>query len=226
MFGLDSSVESANGDTVVRPFMRRIDAEILSQMESKARRLKSHAQQIKRADIAGHYDRLIERKSHSIFPPLVEFRALPIVRALQDREDASPFPSDSANSRPVKKPRVLKSELRRSQLIGGMIESDLGRWADTTLKEFDAILGQPNWRRASTKLLHPSERVNARFICNLCHRTRKGHAAPESLDFRGACAHQCAGHHRKAAAKRKWSANQFVPDQKVHISPGVADRTC
>jgi hypothetical protein len=76
--------------------MTRIDAEILSQMENKERRLKSHAQQIRRADIAGHYDRLIERKSHSVVPPLVEFRGLPIIRALQDREDASPFPSDSA----------------------------------------------------------------------------------------------------------------------------------
>jgi hypothetical protein len=210
----------------VRSLTRRIDAEILSQMENKERRLKSHAQQIRRADIAGHYDRLIERKSHSIFPPLVEFRALPIIRALQDREDASPFPSDSANSRPVKIPRVLESELKRSQLIGGMIESDLDRWADTALREFDAILGQPNWRRASTKFLHPSERVDARFICNLCHSTLKGHAAPETLDFRGACAHQCAGHHRKVAAKRKWSANQFVPDQKVHTNPRVADEPC
>lgn len=206
--------------------MTRIDAEILSQMENKTRRLKSHAQQIRRADIAGHYDRLIERKSRSIFPPLKQFRALPIIRALQDREDASPFPSHGASSGPAKIPRVLKSELKRSQLIGGMIESDLDRWADTALRAFDAILGQPNWRRASTKLLHPCERVVARFICNPCHSTRKGHAAPESLDFRGACAHQCAGHQRKAAAKRTWSANQFVPDQKVHISPGIADRIC
>lgn len=203
----------------MRSLMKRIDAEILSQMENKERRLKSHAQQIRRADIAGHYDRLIERKSHSVFPPLVEFRALPIIRALQDREDTTPFPSDSANSRPVKIPRILKSELKRSQLISGMIESDLDRWADTTLREFDAILGKPNWRRASTKPLHPSERVNARFICTQCHSTPKGHADPESLDFFGACAHKCVGHHRKVAAKRKWSANQFVPDQKVHISP-------
>ena len=208
---------------------KRIDAEILSQMENKSRRLKSHAQQIRRADIAGHYDRLIMRKGRSVLPPLVEFRGLPIIRALQDREDASPFPSDSANSsssaRSVRMPRVLKSELKSSQLIGGMINSDLNGWVNTALREFDAILGQPNWRRASTKFLHPSERVDARFICTQCHSPPKGQAT-QSLDIRGACAHECAGHHRKAAAKRKWRADQFVPDQKVHISSRVPNESC
>jgi hypothetical protein len=203
--------------------MGRIDAEILSQMETKERRLKSHAQQIRRADIAEHYDRLIEKKDSSVVPPLVEFRRLPIIRALQDREEASHFPSDSTHSssaKLVKISRVFKSELKSSQLIGGMINSDLNRWVDTALTDFDAILGQPNWRRASTRLLHPSERVNARFICTLCHSTPKGHATSESLDFRGACAHKCP------AAKRKWSADQFVPDQKVHLCPRVSDVLC
>ncbi|KAH9164864.1 hypothetical protein EDB89DRAFT_1837322, partial [Lactarius sanguifluus] len=190
-------------ESVVDSLTTRIDTEILSQMEKKVRKQKTHAQQIRRADIARHYDRLVERKSHPILPTLAEFRGLPIIKALQDRDDTAPLPSDSANSSST------------GPLIGGMINSDLKQWADTALREFDAVLGQPNWKRASTKLLHPSERVNARFICTLCHRTPKGHAAPVSLDLREACAHECAGHHRKAAAKRKPRADQFVPDQKA-----------
>ncbi len=212
----------------MRSLMTRIDAEILSQMEYKERRQKAHAQQIRRTEIARHYDRLVERKIHPVIPILDEFRGLPIISALQDREDSAPFPSDSAQSSsasPVEASQVLEPELKRSQLIGGMINSDLNRWVDTALREFDAILGQPNWKRASTKLLHPSERVDARFICTLCHGTPKRHATPESLDFRGACAHKCAGHHRKAAAKRKWRADQFVPDQKVHVSSQSRGRT-
>ncbi|KAH9074257.1 hypothetical protein EDB83DRAFT_2219195 [Lactarius deliciosus] len=205
-------------ESVVNSLTTRIDTEILSQMEKKERKQKTHAQQIRRADIARHYDRLVERKSHPILPTLAEFRGLPIIKALQDRDDTAPLPSDSTNSSsagPVKISRVLKSELKRPQLIGGMINSDLKQWADTALREFDAILGQPNWKRASTKLLHPSERVNARFICTLCHRKPKGHAAPVSLNLREACAHECAGHHRKAAAKRKPRADQFILDQKA-----------
>jgi hypothetical protein len=208
----------------VRPLITRLDAEILSQMENKERRQKTHAQQIRREDIARNYDRLIGRKSHPVVPTLAEFRGLPIIKALQDREDAASLPSDSSSSaRPVKIQRLLKSELKCSQLIGGMINSDLKRWVDTVLREFDAILGQPNWKRASTKLLHPSERVDARFICTLCHSTPGGHATPESLDFRGACSHTCR--HGKAAAKRKWRADQFAPDQKVHVSSQRRERT-
>lgn len=209
----------------MRPLIPKIDAEILSQMENKERRQKTHAQQIRRADIAQHYDRLIERKSHPVVPTLAEFRGLPIVKALQDRDDAGPFASDSPHSsaKPVKTQRVLKSELKCSQLIGGMINSDIKRWADAALNEFDAILGKPNWKRASTKLLHPSERVDARFLCTLCPPKR--HAAPESLDFRGACAHKCADRHGKAAAKRTWRVDQFVPDQKVDLSFQSRGRT-
>ncbi|KAH9003475.1 hypothetical protein EDB86DRAFT_2826608 [Lactarius hatsudake] len=190
-------------ESVVDSLTTRIDTEILSQMEKKERKQKTHAQQIRRADIARHYDRLVERKSHPMLPTLAEFRGLPIIKALQDRDDTAPLPSDSANSSsagPVKISQVLKSELKRPQLIGGMINNDLKQWADTALREFDAILGQPNWKRASTKLLAP---------------LREGHAAPVSLDLREACAHGCAGHHRKAAAKRKPRADQFVPDQKA-----------
>ncbi|KAH9027039.1 hypothetical protein EDB84DRAFT_316309 [Lactarius hengduanensis] len=190
-------------ERAVNSLTTRIDTEILSQMEKKERKQKTHAQQIRRADIARHYDRLVERKSHPMLPTLAEFRGLPIIKALQDRDDTAPLSANSSSAGPVKISQVLKSELKRPQLIGGMINSDLKQWADTALREFDAILGQPNWKRASTKLLHPSERVNARFICTLCHRTPKGHAAPVSLDLREACAHECAGHHRKVAAKKK-----------------------
>ncbi|KAH9026212.1 hypothetical protein EDB85DRAFT_177955 [Lactarius pseudohatsudake] len=131
-------------ERVVNSLTTRIDTEILSQMEKKERKQKTHAQQIRRADIARHYDRLVERKSHPMLPTLAEFRGLPIIKALQDRDDTAPLPSDSANSSsagPVKISRVLKSELKRPQLIGGMINSDLKQWADTALREFDAILG-------------------------------------------------------------------------------------
>ncbi|KAI9438669.1 hypothetical protein H4582DRAFT_190173 [Lactarius indigo] len=205
-------------ESVVCSLTTRIDAEILSQMEKKERKRKAHAQQIRRADIARHYDRLVEGKSHSMLPTLAEFRGLPIIKALQDRDDTAPLPSDSANSSsagPVEISRVLKSELKRPQLIGGMINSDLKQWADTALREFDAILGRPNWKRASTKLLHPSERVDARFICILCHSTPKGQITPESLDLRRACAHKCANHHRKTTARRKPRTEQFIPDQKA-----------
>jgi hypothetical protein len=208
-----------NGNKDVHLLLTKIDAEILFQMENKERRQKTHAEQIRRADVARHYNRLVEGKKSPVAPILAEFRGLPIIKALQDREDLSPFLPDAAHSpteKPAKTPHPLEFELKHSELIGGMINSDLKKWTDTALGAFDAILGQPNWKCASTKVLHPAERVTARFICVLCHGSPK-YATAQSLDFREACAHQCAGHSKKAAAKWKWKANQFVLDQKVHV---------
>jgi hypothetical protein len=162
---------------------------------------------MRRTDITRHHDRLVNGKSHPVVPILAEFRGLPIIKALQDRDDAVPVLS--------KTPRVLESELKSSELIGGMVDSDLKKWAHTALVAFDSMLGQPNWKSASTRVLHPAERVTARFICTLCSRPPKTCATAKSLDFREACAHECVHNFRNA--KRKWRAEQFVPDQKVYV---------
>ena len=170
---------------------------------------------MRREDITRHYDRILEGKNYPIIPILAEFRELPIIKALHDRDDAMPTLSNTTNSSSANK-RVLESELKRSELIGGMIDSDLKNWVQTALVAFDSILGQPKWKSASTKVLHPAERVTARFICTVCSSPSKACATlAESLDFREACAHECVRYSKEVVAKRKWRADQFVPDQKV-----------
>jgi hypothetical protein len=112
-----------------------------------------------------------------------EFQRLPIIKALQDRDDA-PLPSDTArpsSAKQAKSSRILESELKRSKLIGGMIDSDLKKWANTALVALDSTLGRPNWKCSSTKFLHPAERVTARFICTLCSKPPKKGATVESF---------------------------------------------
>lgn len=205
-----------NENKDVRLLLDKIDAEILSQVEKKERRRRVHAQQMRRTDITHHYDRIVAAKKYTALPILAEFRELPIIKALQDRDDAMPILSNTTYSSSANT-RVLESELKRSDLIGGMIDSDLKNWVQTALVAFDSILGQPKRKKASTKFLHPAERVTARFICVLCSSPLRTYA--DSLDFREACAHECVRHSNKAAAKQKWRADQFMPDQKVqHMS--------
>jgi len=204
----------------VRLLLTKIDAEILCQAENEERRRKVQVQQMRRADITRYYNRIVEEKEYSVVPILAEFRELPIIKTLQDRDDATPVPSDtsrSSSTNRAKLPRPLESELKRSGLIGDIIDSDLKKWVHTALVAFDSMLGQPNWKSASTRFLHPAERVTARFICTLCRSPSKRRAAPESLSFREACAHECAGN---AAAKKKWRADQFVPYQMVCVCLG------
>jgi hypothetical protein len=203
----------------VRLLFHKLDSEILSQRENKERRQKEHAQQTRRADISCHYDRIVTGKGHPVVPVLAEFRRLPIVKALQDRDDA-PLVSDTTHSSSAKlskSSRVLDTELKHSELIGGMINNDLKKWVDTALVAFNSMLGQRNWKSASTKVLHPAERITARFICTLCSNSPKKGATAESLNFREACAHRCVRHSKKAATKQMWKVDQFVPDKKVYV---------
>lgn len=204
----------------MRLLLTKIDAEILSQAENGERRQKARAQQMRRADVTRHYNRLVEEKVYPVIPILAEFRELPIIKTLQDRDDAMPVLSDtfrSSSAKRAKPPRVLESELKRSGLIGDMIDSDLKKWVHAALVAFDSMLGQPNWKSASTKVLHPAERATARFICTLCRSLPKTRATLESLNFREACAHECPG---SVAPKRKWRADQFAPDKMVCVCFG------
>ncbi len=205
----------------MRLLLSKIDAEIVSQVEKKERRQKVHARQMRRVDITHHYNRLVQGKNHPVIPILAEFRELPIIKALQDRDDVMPVPSNTTHS--LANTRVLGSELKRSELIGGMIDSDLKNWVQNALIAFDSMLGQPKWKSASTRVLHPAERVTARFICTMCSNPLKTCATAESLDFRGACAHECVRHSREVVAKRKWRADQFVPDEKVQYMSARAE---
>jgi len=81
----------------VRLLITKIDAEIFSRTEKKERRQKEHAQQMRRANISRHRDRLAKEKNHPVVPVLTEFRRLPIITALQDRDDA-PLLSDTVRS--------------------------------------------------------------------------------------------------------------------------------
>jgi hypothetical protein len=213
------SRKCCDGNKDVRLLLTKIDAEILSQAENKERRQKARAQQMRRADITRHYNRLVEEEVYPVIPILSEFRELPIIKTLQDRDDAMPVLSDTSRSsaKRAQPPRVLESELKRSGLIGDMIDSDLKKWVHAALMAFDSMLGQPNWKSASTKFLHPAERVTARFFCTLCLILPKGRASKKSLNFREACAHECPGN---VGAKRKWRADQFIPYKKVCVCLG------
>ena len=206
----------------MRLLIAKIDAEIVSQTEKKERRQKAHAQQMRRAEISCHRDLLAKEKNHAVVPVQTEFRRLPIIKALQDRDDAPPLSDTvrSSSAKPAKSSRALESELKHSELLRGMIDSDLKKWTDTTRMAFDSILGRPNWKSASTRFLRPSERVTARFICTLCSNQPNKGTTVESLTFLEACAHRCPRHSRKTGGQT-WKVDQFVADKKVNLDSRV-----
>ena len=97
------------------------------------------------------------------------------------------------------------------------LEGELGTWREKAREGLSATLGYPNWKTASTKILHPVDRVTARFLCKRCSKLPVRYRDDECFDFRGACLHQCPLTKKEQRAKIPWKAEIFVKDEKVRI---------
>lgn len=202
------------------------------------RRRKAEAELLTRqTDIERHHQRIKSSGAYGLVPTLAEFRKLPTMKAMVDKDTAS-----------------IDEELRRSDLIAALLRDNLKKWLEDARTGLAKLLGVVNYKNASTKVctfplvremtswrdshgrvqrlpvscnrlqrgflvtdsyllqvLHPAERVTARFLCVTC-----GNKAV-SLDFAGVCKHECQKMSR-GALKAPWTAERFVADTKVCAS--------
>jgi hypothetical protein len=130
-------------------------------------------------------------------PPLSEFQRWPVIQAIQAKDT----------------PSVAK-ELKNSSTVKD-IQSAQRRWETATRERFNTILGHPRWRDPSNKVIHLLDRVTARFVCKRCKSVSREYAEQASMDFVGACTHECPGLSKRGRNKRAWSPDIFSPDNKV-----------
>ncbi|KAI0064326.1 hypothetical protein BV25DRAFT_1823310 [Artomyces pyxidatus] len=180
---------------LIRP---RVEAEIITISETRKRRVAEHSHQVRREDIGRHHQRLCSAPEPTVVPPLPEFRKLPVLKVLQSKDSMG-----------------IEDELKNSLTLRDLVQTDLQRWTAAARRDLGRVLGYPEWKNPSTKVLHPVDRVTARLKCQRCSRVARKYADVGSLDFVGACAHECPGLAKKTSARRVWAAGQFIPDQKA-----------
>lgn len=178
----------------------KVEAEILKIVEHRERRSKEEAYRVRRADVAQHYNRLRSAKTEEALPTLDVFRKIPIINSLQRKETSQ---------------SGVSKELKASPLVGELLRDELRKWREAAKASLAATLGYPDWKTASTKKLHPVDRLTARFQCQICHKVATRYMEAECLDFAGACAHQCPHLKKKQRGKAVWCSEQFVRDDKV-----------
>jgi hypothetical protein len=110
---------------------------------------------------------------------------------------------------------TIAKELRQSKLIVSLIEEELVRWREDAKAALAAVIGVKSWKSASTKKLHPVDRLTARFRCKRCDAGghSRGWDAP-SFDFSMACKHRCKAENG-GWIKGPWCAENFTLDVKV-----------
>ncbi|KAG7092723.1 hypothetical protein E1B28_009052 [Marasmius oreades] len=175
-----------------------INAQLLKIKEQRARRTHEDNYRKARGSVAKHYNRLRFGKQETPLPTLERFRELPIITQLQKnaRSDLD-----------------LDAELQ-SPLISSLLNTQLEEWRTKTMDHLGTLVGQPaGWKSASTQVLHPVQRVTARFKCGRCKRLEMSYQEDECFDLAGVCAHQCKP--EKKDRVLHWNVEKFTTDEKA-----------
>ncbi|KAF8183134.1 hypothetical protein BJ912DRAFT_928233 [Pholiota molesta] len=145
-------------ETDVNVMKDGIEAELLAYSAKADNRKTEISLMHNRKDIAGLYERLRSGTVHTYLPSLATFRQLPVISMLQTAE------------RDKKSPSAVET-LEKNPVMNDLLNNQLKKWTDKAKMDFGVILGFPkNWKHASKNILHPVERVTARFVCTRCQR--------------------------------------------------------
>jgi hypothetical protein len=120
---------------------------------------------------------------------------------------ASPTTAETSN---------VSHALQTTPWVQDRLNVELKRWMEKAKTQLGTILGYPNWKTASKVILHPCDRVTARFRCKNCPRLPLKNLSDGCLDFAGACAHECVGMSNAQKRHQKaWDPDKFIKDDKV-----------
>lgn len=157
------------------------------------------------------------QKSHSpepamILPPLSTFLRLPTIASLLNFTGAEYKDDFSACS--TRDDISDLCDLLEEPEVDIVIRSELYKWEAGARQRFSQLLGFPRWVSASATVLHPLDRLTARFRCKKCHSVSNRYKADSCLDFVGVCRHTCKTADGSEASEA-WDASRFARDERV-----------
>ncbi|EDR08227.1 uncharacterized protein LACBIDRAFT_327282 [Laccaria bicolor S238N-H82] len=162
-----------------------------------------------REEALQHHSRLrsaVPAQGESRKPAAVSaFLKLPVLDPLQS---PGSLPDDTSVSKTLKK----------DPFVTCILEGQVAQWTDKARQDFGVMFGYPaEWKSANKNIVHPAERLSARYLCKKCKYFPTKYRDDECLDFAGACAHQCVVGNPKAKknGQAKWTVPNFKKDDKA-----------
>ncbi|KAF5379215.1 hypothetical protein D9615_005883 [Tricholomella constricta] len=184
--------------------------------ETRKRKAQEALYSENRESVAQHYQRLRSKQPPVILPSLPVFRRLPVVAMLQG----------SSPSTVGEGPSKVSEALQKEKFVIERLETELKMWRMQAKEDLGTVLGYPNWRTASTKVLHPVERITARFLCAVCSKVQIRYRDDGCLDFAGACAHLCRGIKKQKKDDEVWKPQRFIKDDKASAALSTVLALC
>ena len=159
-----------------------------------------HHRQQRRADVEKYYHSLKSQvNSTLILPSLTEFRALPFVMHLQNKDA----------------PNILSDLRSDGNSANSALKIDLNAWVTKHRAGFMKLLGYEGWRDPNPDILNPVDRITARFLCVHCGKVPMKLEERGAFDFTAACSHQCANWDKRTRRDHVFSPLDFTMDLKV-----------
>ncbi|KAK0192508.1 hypothetical protein F5146DRAFT_1040287 [Armillaria mellea] len=174
-----------------------VEAEILQATEARKRSKHEADYKQSREHVKKHYERLRCKKVDVPLPPLASFRKIPIIHTIQTTPASPEFD-------------VAKQ--LQTTLVATLLKSELSAWRNQAKGALAITLGFANWKSASSKRLHPTDRINARFRCKKCVHIENKYKEDQCFDFFGVCSHQCS---KQLCGKQEWDVTRFMKDEKA-----------
>lgn len=187
----------------------QIETELLQSEEKRTRRKMEISFMKNREDVEELHSLLRSKMTYKFLPSLPTFRQLPVIKLVQSGEYIG------------RRAREICYTLRENQVMRKLLDQEITRWVEGAKQDLAVVLGFPRlWKTASSRILHPVERLTARFLCTKCSHLENRYETDGCLDFAGACLHVCVGKNGKNDRSRKckkaaWNPTNFVKDEKV-----------
>jgi hypothetical protein len=166
-------------------------------------------------DIWKHYQKLMSQpEKYPILPPFSLFLNLPSIKLLQ-----------SSDLRDAK--IDVRTAVGSKGFLKTMMKEELENWAEKAKRQMLATIGgSTKWNNmvATRRLPHPVLRLDARWICKLCHNVEPKYENDGCFDFAGICRHQCKERTKKKRGEEGsviWDLNNFVQDEQVSVINSV-----
>jgi hypothetical protein len=197
--------------TDVKAMRELIEASLLSTGEKRERRKAEISLMENRAGVEALYNRLRTAGKYPYIPSLSAFRDLPVIAMIQTTDRTT----KAANS--------VTDVLNSNPVMADLLKTQLAKWTEKAKQDLGVVLGFPrNWKNANKNVLHPVERVTGRFQCTRCERVDVKYRNDGSLDFAGACRHECGvGNEKKGRIRKgkkwKWDSSIFAKDEKAGL---------
>ncbi len=166
------------------------------------------------AVLAALYQRFRSEEPAMILPPFPMFLRLPTIEGSLLNFDS--YKVEDQSKERVAPVRTLRDLLKKPE-IQIVIKAELSKWEVNARQSFADALGFPRWVSASATVLHPLDRLTARFRCKNCHTVSNHYKMDSCLAFVGVCRHECktSDGNDENEKSGSWDPSRFERDQRV-----------